>query len=293
MSVDKNLKNPLISVIIPTYNGTDALSRAILSVINQTYSNFELIIIDDCSTDNTEMVVRTFKDDRIIYIRHSQNKGTAAARNMGISKAKGTLLAFLDSDDEFLPEKLEKQSEVFQFVSEDTGLIITNLCSLGKRKEFYVSKKIKSGYVLPSSFPGSVFSLPSTWMLRKNCADQVGLFDEMTVVIEDADYFVRILGKFRIYYLNRALSIKHASLERKGHFSNKYFLSKEHFLKKHFAKMRKDRRYLSRFYYGIGKDFLNWNKPSKAKRYLLKAFVTFPKLSYLFKYLKCFLSKIK
>ena len=279
----------LVSVIIPVYNRADILSRAILSVVKQTYENFELIIVDDCSTDNTGTVTRAFKDDRIIYIRHPQNKGAAAARNTGMSKAQGELVAFLDSDDEFLPEKLEKQVEVFKKLSEDTGLILSNLCILGKHKRFYVSEQIASGYVLPSSsFPASIFLPPSTWMLRKNCIVQVGQFDEMIFGIEDADYFTRILQKFRVYFLNQTLSIKHISVRtQKRQFSYEYFLGKEYFLKKHFAKLQSDRRYLSRFYYGIGKDFLSWNDVKKARAYFLKAFAAYPKFNYLFKYIKC------
>ena len=281
----------LVSVIIPVYNRADILSRAISSVVKQTYENFELIIVDDCSTDNTEAVVRAFKDNRIIYIRHPQNKGAAAARNTGMSKAQGELLAFLDSDDEFLPEKLEKQVEVFKELPEDTGLILTNMRVLGKHKRFFVSEQITSGYLLSSSsFPASIFLPPSTWMLRKNCIVQVGQFDEMIFGIEDADYFTRILQKFRVYFLNQALSIKHISVRaQKRQFSSKYFCGKEHFLKKHFESIRRDRKYLSRFYYGIGKDFLSWDDAKKARYYFLKAFAAYPKFSHLFKYIKCYI----
>ena len=106
MSSDQKTENPLVSVIVPVYNGTDALRRAIASVLRQTYRNFELIIVDDCSTDDIASVVKSFQDDRIIYLRHVQNKGAAGARNTGMCQARGEILAFLDSDDEFLSEKL-------------------------------------------------------------------------------------------------------------------------------------------------------------------------------------------
>ena len=280
-------KTPLVSVIIPTYNRANLLKRAIKSVLDQTYKNLEIIIVDDGSTDNTKDIVKTFSDPRIQYIRLPENRGVSSARNMGIKKSRGDFIAFLDSDDEFLPEKLEKQSEIFRSLSKNSGLIFTNLWNLGKDKGLYVPKQIISGYILPSlSFPASIFSPPSTWMLRKNCIDQVGLFDEIMINLQDTDYFVRILQKFPIYFLNEALTVKHVYLTQGRRFSYRQFRGKERFLKKHFTKMKKDRKYLSRFYYGVGKDFLNYGKANRAKAYFLKAFTAYPKFDYIFKYLK-------
>ena len=96
---------PTVSVIIPTYNRANLIGRSIQSVLGQTYRDFEVIIIDDNSTDNTGEVVRSFRDPRIIYIKLSSNSGVSAARNQGIQMAKGTYIAFQDSDDEWFPHK--------------------------------------------------------------------------------------------------------------------------------------------------------------------------------------------
>ncbi|NJN86713.1 MAG: glycosyltransferase family 2 protein [Leptolyngbyaceae cyanobacterium SL_7_1] len=96
----------IVSVIIPTYNRADLLSRAIDSVLNQTLTNLELIIVDDGSTDNTAEVVNSFNDSRIRYIPLGKNCGGGYARNHGIHLATGEFIAFLDSDDVWLPEKL-------------------------------------------------------------------------------------------------------------------------------------------------------------------------------------------
>lgn len=100
---------PAVSVIIPTYNRAHLVGRAIRSVLNQTFTDFELIVVDDASTDNTREEVESVGDLRIRYIRHEQRKGGSAARNTGIEVAHGEFLAFLDSDDEWLPRKLELQ----------------------------------------------------------------------------------------------------------------------------------------------------------------------------------------
>jgi glycosyltransferase involved in cell wall biosynthesis len=101
-----------VSVVIPTYNRASLLGRAIKSVLEQTYQDFEIIVVDDASTDNTEEVVRNLRDRRIRYLRHEKNRGGSAARNTGIRAAWGQYIAFQDSDDEWLPEKLKKQMEV-------------------------------------------------------------------------------------------------------------------------------------------------------------------------------------
>jgi len=105
--------SPTVTVIISTYNRANLLGRAIKSVLNQTFADFELIVVDDASTDNTEEVVRAFTDPRIRFIRHEQNQGVSAVRNTGLKAALGDYVAFLDSDDEWLPQKLEKQLQVF------------------------------------------------------------------------------------------------------------------------------------------------------------------------------------
>ncbi len=102
--------NELVSIITPSYNTAKFISETITSVLAQTYTNWELIIVDDCSTDDTDAVVRPYlADDRIRYIKNEKNSGAAVSRNRALREAKGKWIAFLDSDDLWLPEKLEKQ----------------------------------------------------------------------------------------------------------------------------------------------------------------------------------------
>lgn len=101
--------NDLVSIIMPSYNTGAYIEKSIQSVLNQTYSNWELIIVDDCSTDNTDQIVSTIKDARIKYIKNKKNKGAAVSRNRALREAKGKWIAFLDSDDLWKSQKLEKQ----------------------------------------------------------------------------------------------------------------------------------------------------------------------------------------
>ena len=110
----------LVSIIMPSWNTEQFISETIQSVINQTYQNWELIIVDDCSTDNTDAVVASFKDDRIKYLHNDKNSGAALTRNKAMREARGEWIAFLDSDDLWTPDKLEKQ---VRFMNENSYVL--------------------------------------------------------------------------------------------------------------------------------------------------------------------------
>ena len=278
--------DPLISVIIPVYNGPDALKRAVASVLDQTYRNFELIIVDDCSSDPVEEAVSSFTDGRIMYLRHDENKGVSAARNTGMRQASGSFWAFLDSDDEMFSSRLELQLKVFLDLGPDIGLMLSNLGSFDGEDQTYVPGDIPSGRVTCSRFPGSIFVPPSSWMLRRDVAGRVGFFDEQLITAEDADYFVRVLEQAQIYYLRKILGRKHLSFERKGYFLPRHFTGNDRFLEKHLDRMKKDPAYLSRFYYNKAKDLARSERRHEARAYFFKAFFLRPCIRYFVKYLR-------
>ena len=123
----------LISVIIPAYNHAKYLSEAIQSVLNQTYQNFEILIVDDGSTDNTRQVVQNYTDQRIKYI-YQENRGLAASRNAGLRVTQGEYVAFLDADDIFLPHKLEVQLDWFE-AHPSCGMVFSGFYFMNDRGE--------------------------------------------------------------------------------------------------------------------------------------------------------------
>lgn len=135
-------QNELVSVIIPTYNRANLILQAVKSVLNQTYKNFEIIIVDDGSSDNTEDVINVIHDNRIRYIKHAINKGASAARNTGIREAKGKYIAFQDSDDHWLPDKLEKQVKRIENTPDHVGAVFGGYWIIGKemKKDIFLSK---------------------------------------------------------------------------------------------------------------------------------------------------------
>ena len=186
----------LVSVILPTYNRARLLRRAVKSVLNQTFEDFELIIVDDGSTDNTESVIRSFNDDRIKYIRHPTRKGASAARNTGIKASRGKYIAFQDSDDEWFPEKLEKQVNAFENARSDVGVVYTGMWRIRKdnSRKYYPVKEVerKEGYIHEVLIKRSLDIATVTAMVRRECFDKMGVFDENLLAFEDYDLWLRI-----------------------------------------------------------------------------------------------------
>ena len=190
---------PLVSIIIPTYNSARFLSRTIESVLAQTYRNFELIIVDDVSTDDTVSIIRSFaeKDSRIRSIVSDTNSGgPARPTNKGLVVAKGDFVAFLDHDDEWLPEKLQEQVSFLQSASKDVGAVVCDVDLLtpdGARRPMHVFHD----YPTKESFLTAVlcakfFFMFSDLCMRRETLDAVGLLDERYVLGADHDYYVRI-----------------------------------------------------------------------------------------------------
>ena len=126
--------NDLVSIIMPSYNTATYIGLSIKSVLDQTYDNWELLVVDDCSTDNTDEVVQSFlTDDRIRYLKNDSNSGAAVSRNRALREAKGKWIAFLDSDDLWLPDKLEKQ--IKYMIDNHYHFSYTNYCEIDESGE--------------------------------------------------------------------------------------------------------------------------------------------------------------
>ena len=196
-----------VSVIIPTFNRAQKVSRAISSVLSQTFNDIELIVIDDGSIDETADVLAQFKD-RITLIRHSENMGVSAARNSGIKASRSPLIAFLDSDDWWMPEKLETQVRYFR---ENPEVVICQTEEIWMRNGVRVNpwkKHIKpSGDIFEQSLKLCVVS-PSAVMIRRSIFDEVGQFDEEFPVCEDYDLWLRIGCSYPIHLINKYLLVK-------------------------------------------------------------------------------------
>ena len=196
--------NDLVSIVMPSYNTAQFIKESIQSVLNQTYTNWELIIVDDCSTDNTDDVVKPFlADKRIKYLKNDTNNGAAISRNRALREGKGRWVAFLDSDDLWLPEKLEKQ---INFMSKNdyhfSYTCYSEIDSEGNRNGVYVTGPqiiTKTGF-LNYCWPGCL-----TVMYDR---ETVGLI-QIADIKKNNDYamWLKISKKEKCFLLNEELAL--------------------------------------------------------------------------------------
>lgn len=202
----KNPNTPLVSVIIPTYNRAWTLKKAIDSVLAQDYKEFELIVVDDGSTDNTLTLLKSYAGAlKLIQQPHS---GVSAARNKGIAVASGTLIAFLDSDDYWYPKKLSTQVEFFK-THPDALICQTEEVWIrgGKRVNPKDKHKKPSGMIFTPSLELCLIS-PSAVMMRKGLIAKVDGFDESLPACEDYDLWLRITCRYPVHLIDKPLIIK-------------------------------------------------------------------------------------
>ena len=198
----------LVSVIIPVYNREAFLPTAVNSVLSQTFKNLELLIIDDNSKDETFFSVLKFLEDkRVSYYYLRKNYGVSYARNYGIKKAKGDYIAFLDSDDYWLPNKLEKQ--ITYMLEKKFKICQTDEIWIRRGKFVNPKKKHQKieGDIFEKSLELCIVS-PSAVLIKKEVFDDIGLFDENMPACEDYDLWLRASLKYKIGLLNEKLIVK-------------------------------------------------------------------------------------
>ena len=198
---------PLVSAIIPTYNRAHVLERAINSVLAQTFTDFELIVVDDGSEDSTPDLLKTFQD-RLMGI-HQEHAGVSAARNTGIRYSGGQLLAFLDSDDEWHPDKLNRQVRKY---NEEKPFFICHTDETWMRDGKEVrQKKIhakQGGWFFQRALERCLIS-PSSAIIARSLLDRIGYFDESLPAAEDYDLWLRITAYYEVEFIPERLTIKH------------------------------------------------------------------------------------
>lgn len=197
--------NPIVSIIMPIYNTEIFLGAAIRSVLSQTFSSWELLLLDDESPGEAHLIASQFIDSRIRYLVHP-NSGPSFTRNRGIRESRGKYIAFLDSDDIWLPEKLEKQMEVFQS-RPDVGVVFSQRDTIDQ-----------SGVLLPNGYKPQLYEgmiLNQLWVdnficmssaiIRREAIDKIGFFDESLRMSEDFDYWLRVACKIKFAAIQESL----------------------------------------------------------------------------------------
>jgi glycosyltransferase involved in cell wall biosynthesis len=202
MASTANTGNPTVSVIVPVFNRATTVARAVDSVLRQTYSDFEVVAVDDCSTDDSASVIRSIQDERIRVVVSERNLGIAGARNLGVANSRGHWVAFQDSDDEWLPRKLERQMDLLSRPGQSNFAVYCGMLRLG-RLDAGNRRRIEMDYVPHPSVDrvdGDIldalldrsFVSTQTLVVRRDIFDELGGFDPDMPVLVDYDFAVRL-----------------------------------------------------------------------------------------------------
>ena len=271
--MDKPIDTPLVSVIIPTYNRSERLRRAIRSVLAQTYQNFEIIVVDDASSGDVAEIIAEFNDTRITYIRHQKNKGAPAARNSGLRVARGGFINFLDDDDEIMPLKLEKQVTLFQNTSTATGVVYCGFCYALEETGVMVHKSVPSfsGQVF-LEFLKSNFLVMQASLIKKESLEQVGFLDETLPGCQDWDLWLRLSRQFEFAAIPEVLAKVWVHGEQITADLHRKILSREMIREKYADELKRHPQILSFHLARLSKlYFLSGERP-KARKYMWQAY---------------------
>jgi glycosyltransferase involved in cell wall biosynthesis len=211
----ESVATPPVSIILATYNSATHLAEAIDSILHQTFPHFELVVVDDGSTDGTAATLASFHDPRIIRLRHPANGGVARANNTGFLASRGAFIGFIGSDDTWETEKLAIQMSCFSQLSEEYGAVYSDMWEIdpsGNRR-YWRSPEITSAQIVnPDTADYQVHCLGNgTTLLRRACMERTGLFDEQFRCFVDLDFFIRATQHSRFYHLRQPLYVYRSS----------------------------------------------------------------------------------
>jgi len=273
---------PKVSVILPTYNRAHIIEKAIQSVLKQTYQDFEIIIIDDGSKDDTEKIIRGFqeKDNRIKYIRFEENKGAAAARNAGINMSKGEYITFQDSDDEWVIDKLEKQMKVIETSSENIVVYCGFWRIDGDEKTYIPDINIsnREGNIHKELLKRNFIDTPSILLLKKNL-EKIGMFDENLSRLQDWDLAIRLSKYYNFKLIDEPLYISYVLSDSISANYEALIIAMQIILAKYQDEIYKDHKIIKAWsikFNSIAKYLLDNNDIKKAKQLYWRAIKLYP-----------------
>jgi len=277
---------PKISVIIPTHNRPELLKKAVGSVLSQTYKDLEVIVVDDGMEKRADSVIKEFNDSRIKHIQHQEEKGGSAARNTGIRASSGEFIAFLDDDDEWLPEKLETQMKEFEKTGNDVGFCFSAVTNIFDNKEENTRVPAGVGDYFETALTRAKTFLNVTLIIKRFVFDDIGFFDEQLPSHQESDLIIRISKKYQGLGINKPLVwVNMSAHDSIGKSLKKGIIGKEMIISKNKDEFLKRPAILASHYFLLGIWYRNSGQYVKAKEKFKQAWQTDFRIRYFLHYL--------
>ncbi len=284
------IKKPKVSVVIVTYNRPQFISRAIQSALNQTYQDFEIIVVDNGMEQPAENIVKSFNDKRIRYIQNNKNTGCSGGKNIGIKNARGEFIAFLDDDDIWLPEKLEIQMKKFKNAPKDAGFCFAAVIDiLDNQEKAGGAPNAMANYYERALKKFNGF-LACTLVIKRSVFNQVGVFDEKLPSHTDIDLVIRIAKKYKGIGINKPLAkmTRLSSHQQMGSSYKRRIRGREMLLAKYHSEFKKRPKALAKHLFKLGTFYRKDGQFLGAKKVFKKTWLTHFKIRYFLHYLSMF-----
>jgi len=273
-----------VSVVLPTYNRAHIVGQAMKSVLGQTFRDFELIVVDDGSTDVTQDVVAGFKDPRVRYVAHDSNRGLSAGRNTGARAARGRYIANQDSDDLWMPEKLAREIVALETAPSSVGVAYSRL-----EKTFPDGRKVflpadgcspTSGDLHRKLLEGNFITMQVS-LIKKECFEAVAGFDESIPALQDWDFWLRVSKQYEFVYVPEIGVRAATSPDSITKNKKKRLEAREMIFQKHYNEFKKYPNIFAHHAFSIGNAYALRGDMKKARRYLMDARASDPKSKYI------------
>lgn len=276
----------LVSVVLPTYNREKTLTRSIRSVLSQTYDNLELIVVDDGSTDRTSDIVASFEDPRVRYIPFEQNRGASAARNEGLRLARGEFIAFQDSDDEWLIDKIDAQMRVARKMGPGPVAVFHMKIVYGRDEQRVYGEgrvccvpRLRSGLsqqdYIKTTHEQNLMS-PQTLMFSSSCLEDVGSFDHLLKNSVDWDFSLRLVYSATVRFIPEPLVMTYIQPDSISAIARSRVRSQLRIALKLQKRPDIDARVLGDHFARLGTSLSRLGKKASARRLLRRALALAP-----------------
>jgi glycosyltransferase involved in cell wall biosynthesis len=269
-----------VSVVLPTYNRAATLERSVRSVLSQTFTDFELIIVDDRSNDGTQAILERYATHDRVRVVTQLERGCAVARNLGVSMSEGRYIAFQDSDDEWLPDFLAKAVRALDRAGADTGVFYSDMLrvDVDGRATAWNSPEVQKGVLIDEAsldYQVSGIGMQST-VIRRECFAASGGFDKALPRLIDLELFIRLSQEFRFHHCREAL-VKYHAVEGISTNTAALVTARRHLIKKYRSRLARHKFHLAQQYLWLAIALEQNDNTIASCFYALRALATLPR----------------